>query len=317
MLMRIGVVANTDQGSPAVAEVLVRQAREAEALGLATIWFSNIFGFDAMTAAAVCGRETTRIELGTAVVPTYTRHPWAMAQQGASTNAALQRRFTLGIGPSHKAVVERIWGLSCANALSHTREYLEVLGPLLRNGTVDFSGEIFRVRAALDVHDGLPVSILLAALRPRMLELAGNLADGTITWLAGLRSIRENIAPRVRESAANVGRSKPRIVVGLPVLVTDHPAAARLAAAAQFASYEKMPAYRAMLDLEGVESVGDVAIVGDEDAVGGQLERLSEAGATDFFASVIRQPSLAPDASDRTLELLGRLSSDVAPSVRP
>src|SRR5438445_5787362 len=201
-LMRIGLFDGA-QGDrrPATLDELVERARLAEALGLASFWFSNIFGHDAMTAAALAARVSERIELGTAITPTYPRHPYAMAQQAASTQAAARGRFTLGIGPSHRVVVEEMWGLSYERAYSHTGEYLSVLVPLLRTGKVEHAGTRFTVRAHLTSTDGLPVPVLLSGLGPKMLALAGTLAAGTITWMVGARTLRDHLVPRLREPA--------------------------------------------------------------------------------------------------------------------
>lgn len=284
--MRVGLLASGRRGQrPASLDEIVEETRRAEALGLASVWFSNIFGHDAMTAAAVAARVTTHVELGTAVTPTYGRHPYAMAQQAASTQAAARGRFTLGVGPSHRVVVEGMWGLSYERAYSHTREYLSVLVPLLRTGEIDHGGERFTVRARLASADGLPVPVLLAGLGSRMLALAGRLADGTVTWMVGARTLRDHIVPGVREAAAQAGRPAPRIVVELPVALTKDVAAAREVAGRMFKAYASLPSYRAMLDREGAAGPAEVAVIGDDDAIGEQLMRFAELGATDLVAS--------------------------------
>jgi 5,10-methylenetetrahydromethanopterin reductase len=285
--MRIGLFDGAQRDRrPATLDELVERARLAEDVGLASVWFNNIFGHDAMTAAALAARVTTRIELGTSITPTYPRHPYAMAQQAASTQAAARGRFTLGVGPSHRVVVEQTWGLSYEHAFAHTREYLSVLVPLLRTGEVDHAGKRFTVRARLSSKDGLPVPVLLSGLGPKMLALAGTQADGTVTWMVGARTLREHIVPRIREAAAQAGRPEPRIVVGLPLALAGDAAAARELAGKVFKTYASLPAYRAMLDREGAAGPAEVAIVGDRDAIGEHLERLAEAGATDFIASL-------------------------------
>ena len=286
-LMRIGLFDGAQRDRrPATLDELVERARLAEDLGLASVWFNNIFGHDAMIAAALAARLTTRIELGTAITPTYPRHPYAMAQQAASTQAAARGRFTLGVGPSHRIVVEQTWGLSYERAYAHTAEYLSVLVPLLRTGEVDHAGTQFTVHARLSSTDGLPVPVLLAGLGPKMLALAGTLASGTVTWMVGARTLRDHVVPRIREAAAQAGRPAPRIVVGLPLALTGDAAAARELAGRVFKTYASLPAYRAMLDREGVAGPAEVAIVGDHDAIGEQLLRLADAGATDFIASL-------------------------------
>jgi F420-dependent oxidoreductase-like protein len=306
--MKIGIGIGEIAGAAADPEGLVAQARAAEADGFASGWFANIFfSMDAIMAAALSARETGRIELGTAVVPTYPRHPVAMAQQALSAAAIACGRFTLGVGLSHQLVIEGMFGLSFARPYSHMKEYLTVLAPLVREGSVSHAGAEYRVNASLGVPGAKPCPILVAALAPRMLALAGSVADGTITWMTGPKTIREHTVPRIREAAAKAGRAAPRVVVGLPVAVTKDVAGAREAAASQFVVYGGLPSYRAMLDREGVEGPGDVAVLGDESAVGDQLRRLGEWGATDFLAIPFKVPGDA-DTVARTRAFLSRLA---------
>src|SRR5438445_4666297 len=230
-----------------------------------------------------------------------------MAQQAASTGAAARGRFTLGVGPSHRVVVEDMWGLSYEHAYAHTREYLSVLVPLLSTGKIEHAGTRFPGHAHLTSSDGLPGPVLLAGLGPKMLALAGTLAAGTITWMVGARTLRDHIVPRVREAAAQVGRPAPRIVVELPLALTGDVAAARELARRVFKNYAVLPSYRAMLDREGAAGPEDVAVVGDNDAIGEQLLRLAEAGATDFIASpyALGEHDAGLDACLRTLVTLG------------
>ena len=301
--MRIGIGIGDIAGQPATIDDLVAQAKRAEADGFASGWFANIFGMDAIMAAALCGRETSRIELGTAVVPTYPRHPVAMAQQALSAQAVARGRFTLGIGLSHQVVIEGMLGLSFAKPFSHMREYLAVLGPLIRTGSVQYAGEEYRVGANVSVPGAKPCPILVAALAPKMLALTGREADGTITWMTGPRTLREHTVPRISEAAAAAGRPKPRVVVGLPIAVTTDIAAAREVAGRAFQIYGFLPSYRAMLDREGAAGPADVAIVGDESAVGAALDAVAEAGATDFLAVPFAVPGDA-DSVARTRDLL-------------
>jgi F420-dependent oxidoreductase-like protein len=265
---------------------IVTEAKQVAADGFAGVFFSNIFGLDGMTACAVVGREVPGIELGTAVVPTYPRHPHAMAQQAASTHAACRGRFVLGIGLSHQIVIETMFGMSYDKPARHMREYLSVLMPLLREGKVSYTGEQYKVQAPLEgVLDGGP-PVLLAALAPRMLELAGSMADGTATWMTGPKTLADHIVPSITKAAEAAGRPAPRIQVSLPVCVTADADAARAAANREFAIYGGLPSYRAMLDREGAEGPGDVSVIGDEAAVRAQLDRIRDAGTTDFAAAI-------------------------------
>jgi len=281
--MKIGIGIGELAGAPADLNGIIAQAKRAEADGFASGWFASIFGFDAIMLAALCARETTRIELGTAVVPTFPRHPISMAQQAMTAQAMAGGRFTLGIGLSHQVVIETMLGMSFAKPFTHMKEYLAVLVPLMRTGSAMHQGSEYRVAASLNVPGGQRCQILVAALAPKMLALTGAEADGTITWMTGPKTIREHTVPRIAEAAAKAGRPAPRIVVGLPVAITKDPAAARRAAAKQFAIYGTLPSYRAMLDREGAEGPADLVIAGDEATVGAELAKLGEAGTTDFL----------------------------------
>ena len=264
---------------------LVEQAQAAEAAGFHSMWLGNIFGLDAMTACAVLGGATETLQLGTGVMPTYPRHPYAMAQQAMTTQIATGGRFHLGVGLSHRVVIENMLGMSWDRSYSHMCEYLDVLVPLIRTGRVNHEGKLYKCQAMLSAKDVEPCPILVAALAPKMLALAGRVADGTVTWMTGLQTLKEHVAPRIREAAAEAGRDAPRVVVALPVAVTDDEAAAREAAGKAFAMYGQLPSYRAMLDREGAAGPADVAIVGSSEGVQEQIAAFEEAGATEFVAS--------------------------------
>jgi len=307
-MIRIGIGIGEIGNQPATVADLVVQAERAEREGFASGWIANIFGMDAITTAVVVGRETRSIELGTAVVPTYPRHPYAMAQQAMSAQAAIDGRFALGIGLSHQIVIEGMLGLSFAKPYTHMKEYLGVLAPLVREGQVSHAGEEFRVHASLRVTGAKPCPILVAALAPKMLELAGSIADGTITWMTGPRTVRDYTAPRIRQAAARAGRPEPRVIVSLPIAVTEDVAGAREAASRTFQIYGSLPSYRAMLDREGAVGPADIVVAGDEDAVGEAVERLGEGGATELLAIPFGFGSKPAEAIERTRALLVRLA---------
>ena len=279
----------------------VSQAQRVEKLGLASFWLPNIFGVDAITGCALVGQQVGRIELGTAVVPTYPRHPVALAQQALTAAAAPGGRFTLGIGLSHKIVIEDMFGLDYSKPARHMREYLEVLGPLLRGEPVEHRGQEYQVKASLSVPGATRVPLLVAALGPVMLGIAGRLSDGTITWMTGPRTLADHIAPVIGKAAREAGRPQPRIVAGLPIALCRDVAAAREKMAKAFEIYGMLPSYRAMLEREGVVGPGDVGLVGDEASLRAQVARLRDAGVTDFDAAVA---PLEPGAGERTLEFL-------------
>ncbi len=282
--MRIGIFAGEVIDRGGTLHDLVAAATTAASQGFAGFWLPQIFAYDALTTLAVIGREVEGLELGTAVVPTYPRHPMMLAAQALTTNAACQGRLTLGIGLSHQLVIESMLGYSFDKPLRHMREYLSILGPLVNEGSVSFTGETLSGNGTIEVPGSVPCPILLAALGPKMLELAGTEADGTITWMTGPATVADHIAPTIRAAADAHERPAPRVVSALPVLVTDDADAARQRAARAFAIYGQLPSYRAMLDREGAEGPADVALIGDEDTVADAIARMGEAGATDFLA---------------------------------
>ncbi len=263
---------------------MVSEARTAEQDGFAAFWLSQIFAHDALTLAAVVGREVPRIELGTAVVPTYPRHPMMLAQQALTVQSASGGRLALGIGLSHQIVIESMMGMDFDKPVRHLREYLSVLGPLSRGEAVSFDGEVYRTHAALAVPGGSPFPILVAALGPQMLKVTGALADGTVTWCTGPETLRNHTVPAMIAAAEAAGRPAPRIVSALPVCVTDDVAAAHARAEQVFAVYGQLPSYRAMLDREGVEGPADIAIAGTQSEVTDRISALAAIGVTDFVA---------------------------------
>jgi 5,10-methylenetetrahydromethanopterin reductase len=281
--MRIGVALPEPRGADPFA-TLREELRRAAADGFASAWMSNIFGLDALTALAVAGSEVPGIELATAVVPTYPRHPAALAQQALTVAAAVGGRLTLGIGPSHKVVVEDMFGCDFSHPVRHVKEYLAVLLPLLEGRPVSFAGATIRASVSLNIRAPGRVPVVLAALGTQMLRLAGREVDGTVLWMTGPATVAGHIVPTITAAAAAAGRPPPRVVCILPVCVTDDVSHARERAARAFAFYGELPSYRAMLDREGAEGPADVAIVGDEGAVGEQISALAEAGVTDFVA---------------------------------
>jgi 5,10-methylenetetrahydromethanopterin reductase len=283
--MRIGTSLAEPDGAQAL-DRLSDALRKAADEGFSSAWMANIFGLDALTALAVAGGDVPGIEIGTAVVPTYPRHPAVLAQQALTTALALDGRLALGIGLSHKIVIEDMYGYSFDAPAMHMSEYLSVLLPLLDGQPVTFEGTTMRAGIGLSVPRSGPVPpVLLAALGPQMLRLAGERTAGTILWMTGPATVRDYIAPTIRAAAAGAGRPDPRIVCILPVCVTDDPDGARTRATRIFEIYGQLPSYRAMLDREGAEGPADVAIVGAEDTVATQISALADCGVTDFVAA--------------------------------
>jgi 5,10-methylenetetrahydromethanopterin reductase len=285
--MRIGVIVNQSaRGRPATIDQLIEQVDSIAHQGFSTATFANISGVDALTVIALAGRVVPDIELATGVVPIYTRHPVVMAQQALTTQAAIGGRLTLGIGASHKPVVENVLGLSFERPAEYMGEYLAILQPLLHGEAVAFTGRRLTARTQLSVPDASPPSVVLAALGEHMLRLAGSQTDGTATWMVGPKTLESHVTPIITAAAREAGRPPPRIIVGLPICVTSDVDAARARAFRAFGRYGELPSYRAMLDREGAENPVDVALVGTAAEVERQLDAIERAGGTELSASV-------------------------------
>ncbi|MCR9277111.1 MAG: TIGR03564 family F420-dependent LLM class oxidoreductase [Pseudomonadaceae bacterium] len=298
--MNIGMMIGAD-GASASIDGVIAKAVEAEAAGLDNVWLANIFSFDAITTLALIGQKTSRIGLGTAVTPTYPRHPTAIAQQALTTAAATGNRFTLGIGLSHKVVIEDMFGLSYAKPAKHMREYLSVLMPLARGEQANFDGDEYRVHGvAFDIPGAERLPVVIAALGPQMLKIAAEMCDGTNTWMVGPKTMDSHILASLKAA----GQDAPRIVAGMPIVLTNKVDEARAAIAEQLTIYGQLPSYRAMLDREGAAGPADIAIVGDENTLRGEIKRFEDMGVTDFNAAIA---GVDEDATARTLEFLGSM----------
>jgi len=234
-------------------------------------------------------------------VAIYTHHPTAMAQQALTVNEIADGRLALGIGLSHRVVIEGMLRMSFEKPVRHLREYLSILMALVHEGAVEFDGEVFSAHYTVNVRDRRPCPVLVAALGSQMLGVTGAMADGTITWMVGVQTLQSHIVPTITAAAERADRPAPRVVAALPVYVTDDPGAARERAARTFAMYNGLPSYRAMLDREGADGPADVAIIGGEDEVGEQLEGFADAGATDFVAVVFAKRGSDEEARTRSL----------------
>ncbi|HVE94609.1 MAG TPA: TIGR03564 family F420-dependent LLM class oxidoreductase [Acidimicrobiales bacterium] len=268
--------------------------------GVTSLWLPQIFGFDALTAIAALADRAPGVEIGTSVIPTYPRHPMMLAAQALTAQAATDNRILLGIGLSHQVVIENMFGYSFEKPARHMREYLSALLPLLAGEPAGVKGETLTAMGQLTIPGASRPPVLLAALAPTMLKLAGGVADGTITWMTGPATVESHIVPSINAAASDAGRADPRVVVALPVMVTNDPDAARARAAKVFAVYGGLPSYRAMLDKEGAAGPADVVIVGDESTVAKEVARMADAGATDFVAA----PFGDDEQNARTLDVV-------------
>ena len=263
----------------------------AEQDGFASAWTPNIFGADALTLLLLAALRTSRIELGTAVVPTYPRHPHSLAQQAATVNAAGGGRLALGLGRSHQLVIEGMFGIPYDKPITHMREYVTIVRALVTEGACSFNGTMYKVNASLNVPGGKPFPILIGALMPKMLELCGELCDGTLTWMSGPKHLATSVVPILQRASKAAKREMPRVICSLPVCVTDDVEGAKQQAQKLFGHYGFLPVYRACLDAEGAAGPIDVALIGPEKQVQAGLERVRDAGASDFYAAIFPDPS--------------------------
>lgn len=304
--MRIGINA-TGLVQRASVEAFISHARVAEADGFSSYWVAEhpTGGLDALTVIALVGQHVERMELGTAVIPTYPRHPMVLAGQALTTQSAIRSRLTLGIGLSHKVMMGAL-GIEDAKPIRHLRDYLSVLGPLLNSGRVAYEGETISCTAEVFKRAVTPPQLLVAALGPQALAATGALADGTSLAWVGPKTIRTHIVPLLNEAAAAAGRSSvPRVLATLPVCVTENASSIRTQITHMSAMYAQLPSYQAMFQREGVSEPGELGIVGSEAEVEEALGVLAAAGVTDFAASEFTP---TPDEKLRTRALLKRLA---------
>ena len=282
--MRIGINGSSLISTGASLAQIVDHAAVADAEGFSSYWLAQLAVPDALTAIALMGARTSRIELGTAVVPTWARHPLMLAAQALTTQEAIGNRLVLGIGLAHKVSVEGTLKIPFATPAKHMDEYLSVLMPALVDRAVSFAGDIWSGEMAGLTSPAAAPGVMVAAMGPRMLRLAGERTDGTILWLSGPRAIAQQIKPALDQAAAAAGRPTPRIVASVPVCVTKKPDDVKGMVAALLAGYNDLPSYRGVMDAEGVGGPADVSLIGSEAEVLAGLQSFAEAGTTDFSA---------------------------------
>lgn len=320
--MRIGLMGNeaySVAGSgPFDVEGLIADAQRAAADGFSSYWIGQQMDWDAIALICAMGREVPDIELGTAVSHVWTSFPVHMAQSAMSAHHLTGGRFCLGIGLEHEWVMREMWGLPFERPVSLMAEYLDVLVSLIRTGAVDCKGEFYQISTFFPRFEPEPtLPVILAALGPRMLGLAGAVADGTVTWMTGLNTVRDHIVPTIHRAASEADRPEPRVIVLLPIALTSDEPSARAAIAQEMAMYERMPSYQAMLEREGATTGGDIALAGSAGQLLDGLEALREAGATDFGAILLGPPGLRAatysflcDVRDQFMDVPATLGND-------
>ena len=266
---------------------LTAHAKAAADDGMAGWWLAQVGIIDALTVLALAGAHTGDMELGTAVNATFPIHPTALAAKALTSQAAVGGRLTLGLGVNHAPVVDHTWGMKFEKPIRHMRDYLSCLQPLLETGAADYAGEDYTARfEGVRPTDRTP-GMVLAAMGPQMLKVAGARTDGTILWMTGEKAIATQIAPKVNEAAAAASRPTPRVICSLPIAVTDDEGAMRDFVGQVLAGYGDLPSYRAMMDIDGHAGPGDAMVCGDEASVRQQLAAIAAAGATEFAAAEI------------------------------
>ena len=304
--MRIGINGSSHIALGSSVAAIADHAAEAEAEGFATYWVAQLAAPDALTALGAVGARTSAIELGTAVISTWTRHPLMLAGQALTTQSMCDGRLLLGIGLAHKPSVEGTLRVPFARPAAHMEEYLQILQPALAGERVDVTGRTWSgFTEAFPRFDGAAApGVMLAAMGPRMLALAGAHTDGTILWLSGPRTVEEQIRPALEAAATEAGRPTPRVVASVPVCVTSEPDRVRGVVAEILAGYNELPSYRQVMDREGAAGPADVSLIGDEATVRAGLQRFADAGTTDFSALELITTA---DEAPRTRELLRSL----------
>ncbi|MFI6795389.1 LLM class F420-dependent oxidoreductase [Streptosporangium canum] len=287
-------------------DAMIGQVRAAAEAGLDSAFFSQLTSWDVLTVLALSAQHVPGVDLGTAVVQTYPRHPLALAGQALTAQAATGNRLTLGIGPSHQQIIEGQFGHSYDRPARHIREYLSVLRPLLRGEHVEYRGQTLSAAGQVAVPGAEPPSVLISALGPVMLRVAGELADGTVTVWTGPEAIAGHIGPAITRAASEAGRPAPRIVATVLASVTADPDGARRQVDEQVGFAARFPSYRALLDRQGMSGVHETVVAGDETAVARAFRQYAEAGATELLVS----PLGGEREQARTLELLASLRDE-------
>ncbi|MDP7706873.1 LLM class F420-dependent oxidoreductase [Mycobacterium sp. TY815] len=317
--MRVGVMIGAERGDMArkVAK-LVADIEWAEAAGLDTAWMPQVpDDFDCLTMVSLMAAHTSRIELGTAVVPLQAQHPIALARQALSVHAVATGRLALGVGPSHHWIIRDMLGLAYEKPAAYTRDYLQVLNAAITGpGPVDVENDSFAVHSPTVLAADPPMPVLVAALGPVMLQLAGELADGTVLWMADERAIGDHIAPKITKAATDAGRPAPRIVAGIPVCLC---APAEVAAAKERANRilgeaEVSPNYQRLLERGDARDVGDLCAAGDPEQILARMRRFADAGVTDLSVRLLpigdtRDELVA--SKRRTREMIAELAAEL------
>ena len=304
--MPTGIVLVPNRQAANHVDDAISQARQAYDVGVRQIWLAQQFDHDAIGLAGLIGAAVPGLGVGTSVVPLNPRHPLVVAAQAQTAQAATHGNFSLGIGLGSHKPEQDAFGIAWPNPVGRLREHLQVLRSIFHDGAVDFHGDEFTAAPEwpVSVAGAAPVPVYVAAMGPKALRVTGELADGTLPYLAGPRTVGEFIVPTITKAAADAGRPAPKIIAMVPALVTDDVEAGRALAAETLAFYATIPSYQKVIEREGLDSIADLAAVGDADTVRAQLRRYLDAGATEVAISPLEH-------SPATLPLLWQVAASL------
>lgn len=279
------------------ATQLVERSQQAEQRGVPALW-TTVGGptADSVGGLTAVAAVTDRVVLGTAVAPVYGRHPITLAAEALAISDLAPGRMRLGVGNSHRPIIEDMYGIPMVKPLVYLREYLTILRGLLWNGNVDFQGEFFRVTSALPATVTPPqIPLPISALRRGAFVLAGEVADGAITWVTPIDYIVKTGIPALQEGADRAGRERPPVIAHVPVAVSTDREAARNAFRAQFPVYSKLPFYASMFADAGFpvtaeqemsdDLVDELAVSGNASEVRARLEAIRARGIDELLIS--------------------------------
>ncbi len=300
--MNYGIMIDTNKSIDKIISTLNNYSE----LGIDNYWVSQIFGYDSLTLISILSQNLKNADFGTAVIPIQPKHPFALGLQALTVSAAMTKELTLGIGLSHKMVIENIYGLSFENPADQMEEYLTILNGLIKGEGSVFQGNHYKVSfpGPLDIRTNNIPKVIVAALGTKMLQIAGKLADGTATWMTGEATLKDHIVPTITRAAEDARRQVPQVIAGLPVCITDNPENAKETAANVYSIYGSLPSYRAMLDKEKAGGPQDVAIIGTKNEVCDRLTALESIGVTKFIAGLFG----SKDEIETTVAALGELN---------
>ena len=303
--MSAGVLLIPRPSAANLVDDVIGQARRAHELGVTKVWLAQQLNYDAISLAALVGAAVPGLGVGTSVVPINPRHPLIVAQLAQTAQAATHGNFSLGLGLGARVIERPAFGGDWPHVITRLREHLTILRSVFDTGSVDFHGSEISAGPTwpVQVAGGTPVPIYVAAMGPKALRVTGELADGTIPYLAGPRTIGEFIVPTINKAAAEAGRPVPRVITAVPVLLSADVENARAAAAEQLSFYAAIPSYRNVIARERVDSIVELAAVGPEESVARQLASYLDAGATELTLSPLERT----DSADR--DALWRLAA--------